>query len=93
VKRVAKTCHDDRVFTHVETQATGVDKNCFAKCPQPLDRKGKCWTTCFYDAVLGPMSNSTAYPAGSGMGMATSDLEAAWVKAFADVFDGGCPAV
>jgi len=52
--------------------------------------------------VLGPKSNSTAYPAkvpsvagSTGHGMATAALEAAWSAAFAseDPKKGGCPAV
>ena len=51
-----------------------------------------CWTSCFYDTVFGESSNRTAYPVGSSAGMNQTVLVEAWLAAFKDVADGGCPA-
>lgn len=59
VKRVSKTCQENNVYAAVEK----VGAPCFARCSQPLKRATACYTFCFYDTVLGPASNTTAYPA------------------------------
>jgi hypothetical protein len=91
VKTVAKKCQEENVLSRVET----IGAACFQGCPgkKPVARDTKCWTDCFYDTVIGPRSNSTAYPNGSAQGVDSELLTGAWLAAFrsSDPKHGGCP--
>ncbi len=68
-------------------------RECFNKCPKPLNQTTGCWTNCVYDTVFGDGSNHTAFPAGAGKGMDAADVVEAWLHPFetSDPTNGGCP--
>jgi hypothetical protein len=53
VKKINKTCSDDRLFTMVETEG----QRCFEHCNEPARNvSSPCWIKCFYSTALGPNS-------------------------------------
>lgn len=91
VKRVSKKCQLDKLFSVVEVEGQDCFQTCSGTGAQRNTTTG-CWTSCFYDTVFGESSNRTAYPVGSSAGMNQTVLVEAWLAAFKDVADGGCPA-
>jgi hypothetical protein len=91
VKRVSKDCQQQTVFEAVQEHGA----ECFDGCPKPLNVSTACWTNCFYNTMLGPNANSTAYPTGAGAGLDADDLVAAWLRPFEsdDPTKGGCPGI
>jgi len=96
VKRVSKTCQEAAVFDAVERAGAPCFRTCSADGQVHRNLTDGCWTHCFYDTVLGPDSNKTAYPSNSsGVGMTGAAIKDAWLAGFGstDPARGGCPPV
>ena len=89
VKKIAKNCSDDNLYTLVEKQGD----RCFEHCNlKARNVSNSCWIHCFYDTVLGPDAGT---PGGALGGMPIGDIVAVWDKTFAadDSSPGACPAI
>eukprot|EP01050_Picozoa_sp_SAG11_P006189 SAG11_NODE_470_length_9205_cov_4.727872_2_plen_267_part_00 len=90
VKRISKRCQEAHVLAKVQEAG----KACFEGCPEgATNQSTRCWTNCFYDTVIGPKSNRTAYSGKTQQGMDATVLTRAWEAAFesSDATKGGCP--
>jgi hypothetical protein len=56
-KRVHKTCSDELINMAVYNH----NQSCFNQCPQPHNSSTTCFSTCFYNTVLGPEFSSKSY--------------------------------
>ena len=87
VKKIAKNCSDDRIYTLVEQEGA----RCFEHCNLPPPGRNvtdPCWIHCFYDTVLGPDAGKEG---GALAGMPLAKLLATWNESFAP--GGGCPSI
>jgi len=84
-KIVERSCHT-RVFGAEVGKAAPA---CFDACgDQKANTSSPCWVDCFYEAALGPDAGK---PGGTGGGLPTEALVAAWEKPFLPEAEGGCP--
>ena len=74
-----------RVLHEVVRRASG--GACFGACPErqqvgadaPYNTTSPCYTSCFYDALLGPHADGPAY---AGGGMSAEAVADAWLAGF-----------
>jgi len=87
VKRIAKNCSDESIYSTVEKADSA---NCFTQCGAGTgpgrNASEPCWIKCFYDTVLGPNSDSHEWT-GEG-GFEKAQLTDLWETPFAT-----CPEV
>ena len=90
-KIVSKKCHN-KVFYGAVEKAGADCLNTKCSASDRTNSSTACWTTCFYETVLGP---GGAKAGGKVAGMPLSDLVAAWTAPFEseDPAEGGCPAL
>ena len=91
VKRIAKNCSDNLIWSEVE-KVDAAGAGCFSTCTDSgvgarRNTTSPCWISCFYDTVLGPDAGT---PGGAVAGMPLEDLVAAWQRGFGGVDEGGC---
>jgi hypothetical protein len=87
IKKVWKNCSDAVVNKYVELKSP----TCFNACAENtttgvLNRTSPCYVGCFFDAVLGPHSDTTYNGTG---GLSADELVALWDAPFAS--DSVCP--
>lgn len=89
VKKIAKNCSDDKLYTLVEKEGSRCFEHCNLKARNVTD---PCWIHCFYDTVLGPDAGA---PGGALAGMPMEQILGVWDQTFGsdDSLPGACPAI